>query len=210
MGYSVLELDACQVESLVVEYLPLVKQIVRGTCSRGVPTYIDADDLVQECALRLPQAIIGYQGRLGASMKTYLKTVIRRDVLDVIDRESCDPICGLRIGDDITACIEVESQDTESRNRAFKHAVAENSRAIADSNADPAAWSGDAGRLSDWRGRLTSEQAQVVELCHVNGMTQKQAAARLGVTREAVKSRLLKASLNLRKQRPSIKVNKFR
>lgn len=195
---ATLRIDARDIESLVVEYYPLVEQVVRGTCSRGVPTYIESDDLIQECALRLPQAIRDYRGEAGASMKTYLKAVIRRDVLDVIKRERREPIHGCRTGGDLTALCEAESDDPESRNVAFKSAVYEHSMEMGSLNARRA--DNTDSRLGDWRNLLTAEQVQVVELCHIDRMTQEEAATRLGITRNAVKSRLLKASARLQKQ----------
>jgi DNA-directed RNA polymerase specialized sigma24 family protein len=89
---------------------------------------------------------------------------------------------------------------------AFKSAVYEYSGELATVNASDAV-SESARRLGDWRNLLTSEQAQVVELCHIDLLTQHEAAVRLGITRNAVKSRLLKAAAKLRKQQSGESIN---
>lgn len=192
-----LGLDESQIDALVVEYLPLVKKCVGLACADGVPTYIEADDLIQECAIRLPKAIRDFRGDAGASMKTYLTGVIKNDVKDQINRART--AYGLRTGDNVPEMDGAsEPEDLES-NGYGSSAVWYFSRERAESNEDHR---GSSPR-PDLRKVLTPEQAEVVELCHLQGLTQEVAAVRLGITRNAVKSRLLKAEANIKKHFPA-------
>jgi DNA-directed RNA polymerase specialized sigma subunit len=64
--------------------------------------------------MRLPDAIRNYRGEAGASLKTYLKTAIRRDVMDAIGHERREPIHGKRSGDDVVVGIEAAVGGWES------------------------------------------------------------------------------------------------
>ena len=204
-----MEMDATEVDALVLEYLPLVERIVLGTIARGVPAYIEKEDLVQECALRLPEAIGRYRGKAGASLKTYLKTVIRRDVMDEIRRQRREPIhSGARSADSITVGIEaVEARNVKERNEQFKRAVTEYSWGVAHSREGAPAWGGLGINPLAVRSlcALTHDQYQAVVLCDVAGMTQQGAAERLGITRNAIASRLRKAHATLDKHNPKKK-----
>jgi RNA polymerase sigma factor (sigma-70 family) len=73
--------------ALVVEYLPLIGRIVRSLVACGLPAFVDRDDIKQEAAMRLITAIDRYDGRNGASRETFLRKVIRQDLLDAIDKQ---------------------------------------------------------------------------------------------------------------------------
>lgn len=178
--------------------LDLVEEVVRGTKSRGIPTYIEADDLIQECLLRLPDAMRKYRGENGASPKTYLRTVIRRDVLDQIAAQRREPINSpYRDTDNIEVGNEVKPEDERAWKKNFKSNVAEYSRSLADAGE----WGPQPQPLMDACGALTPEQRAAVTLCDLEGITQEEAAARLGIKRTAIASRLRKAHGKLAKLR---------
>lgn len=169
--------------------LDLVEGVVRGTVARGVPTYIEADDLIQECLVRLPDAISAYTGKHGASVKTYLKAVIRHDVLDVIGHERRQPT-NMAYRDNIAVGHDApwEEEDIEWKDAALSY-----SHGLRQSRE----W--ERGSLTGVdKALLTPDQYDAVILCHVEGMTQEQAAKRLGITREALSSRLRKARAKIR------------
>jgi len=172
--------------------LDLVLDIVRGTLSRGAPTYIEADDLIQECLMRLPDVIRDYRGKRGAALKTYLKTAIRRDVMDAIQRERREPI-HYAAGDNILPNGETIEDGApvpweEADFSMFKQSALEQRELDQRSTA-----------VFDAMHMLTNDQLDAVILCHVSGLTQDAAARQLGITREAVASRLRKASAALKK-----------
>jgi RNA polymerase sigma factor (sigma-70 family) len=173
--------------------LDVIEGVVRGEISRGLPSYIDADDLIQECAIRLPAAIKAYRGKGGASVKTYLKTVIRNDVMDLIKLERREPIhspfCD---GSSDVRFNEDDERDEEISWSSYRNRE--------DSGEEHELTERDKSRLKALFTLLTKEQLIAVLMCHHEGLTQEQAAKRLGITRNAVKSRLRKASLVLQKQ----------
>jgi RNA polymerase sigma factor (sigma-70 family) len=187
-----------ELELLVIDNMTLVEDIVHGTCSRGVPTYIEADDLIQECLMRIPGAIKGYRGVGGATLKTYLKTAIRRDVMDLIQRERREPInSSSRSGGDVVVGIEANTVEGDESAARTAHRAAVIAYCEQESNSRE--WGNNSNSVQEAGRILTPEQFQAVRLCYVAGMTQEQAAKELGITREAVKSRLAKADFKLRK-----------
>lgn len=73
--------------SLLEDYLPLVKRIAFGLVSRGVPPCVSVDDMVQDAALKLLPELEKYQPKNGATLTTYLHWVIRRDLIDSMRRQ---------------------------------------------------------------------------------------------------------------------------
>jgi RNA polymerase sigma factor (sigma-70 family) len=190
--------------------LDLVLGFVRGTLSRGVPTYVEADDLVQECLIRLPDAIRDYRGKNGSSVKTYLKAVIRNDVMDAIKRERREPASG---------GVEIDTADTgtaggprvglvneHGQQISRNHAALEYSSGVAEQNG----WNRQIYPVVDPVALLTDQQLDVVGLCDLLDVTQEEAAERLGITRNAVASRLRKAHTKLRKAYSDHPVSKRR
>ena len=152
--------------------------------------------------MRLPDVIKGYRGTAGASLKTYLKTTIRRDVMDAIRRERREPI-NSRSGENIVVGIESNSAEGDgpvariAADAAFRADVIAYSEEKSNQRERPDWFDG--GPIGAMESLLTDGQIQVVRLCHISGMTQERAAKELGITRGAVKSRLAKADAKLRK-----------
>jgi RNA polymerase sigma factor (sigma-70 family) len=173
------------------DILALVEGVVRGELSRGVPFYVEGDALAQECLVRIPEAIRSFSRRNGCSLKSYLKCVILHDVQDVIKSERREPIHSHRDGPDVSESIDPVTE-TEPGDSDMVKAFFENS----DSQAQHFGLSRIEGAMLCF---LTKGQYDAVRLCHLDGLTQEQAAKALGITREAVKSRLGKASATLQK-----------
>jgi RNA polymerase sigma factor (sigma-70 family) len=190
------------------EALDLVLAVVRGTLSRGVPSYIEGDDLVQECLIRLPDAIRAYRRKSGSSVKTYLKAVIRNDVMDFINHERRQPSAiaeGFETwnpGDESPALV-----DEYGLRIGWAQAALNHSRDIAEQR--------DWDRLErpptvDLTALLTDEQLDVVAFCDLLDRSQKDTAELLGISRNAVASRLRKAHAKLRKAYSDHPVSKRR
>jgi len=71
--------------ALVEQYLPTIRKIAKGViaahCASGG---IDLDDVVQEVALRMMTRGWNHQGRRGATLETYLQSIIKNHVIDCI------------------------------------------------------------------------------------------------------------------------------
>jgi len=71
--------------ALVEQHLPTIRKIAGGVmAARCVPGGLDLDDVVQEVALRMMTRGWDYQGRRGATLGTYLRSVIKNHVIDCI------------------------------------------------------------------------------------------------------------------------------
>ncbi len=77
-------------QELILEYLPLVKQIARRM-SLGLPGHIDGDDLISWGILGLLDALEKYRPEKGSQFKSYASTRIKGSILDELRRLSWLP-----------------------------------------------------------------------------------------------------------------------
>lgn len=189
-------MNKVDVDLLVLQHTPLVLDVVKGIVARGVPEHIAKDDLIQHCTLHLFDAITAYRGENGASLRTYLQSVIRNKAQNFIKRERSQTgqwVRGKFDGDDADAenCWHERvdySRDQGDRSNTYTSSEAEH-------------------RLLDWERiaeLVTPEQLQALQCCYRHGKTQEEAAAELGITREALASRLRKAIPTLRREKEKI------
>ena len=167
--------------------LELVEGVVRGV----VATDIDCDELIQECLIRLPDAIRQYRGNNGSSLRTYLKKVIQNDVIDAIKRERKDLVHNAQP-------LPMESQPQGSLGHSLQWVLYDNLR-LDDDLASSISADYARQQLRGWLDWVTPDQAIVLALCTIHGLTQEAAATRLGTTRGGVLSRLNKGLANIRK-----------
>lgn len=67
-------------------WLPLVQHVIRVAFPGGFPSYVDRDDLEQECLIKLPAIIGEYKGKDGAKLETFVRGAVRNDVRDHLKR----------------------------------------------------------------------------------------------------------------------------
>lgn len=189
-------MNKTELDQLVLKHTPLILGVIGGILSRGVPEHITKDDLIQHCTLCLLDAVAGYRGENGASLKTYLQRVIWNKAQNFIKRERSQTGLWDRGG------LDGDGADMGS----CRQGRADYDRYQADrSNTDTS--NETESRLLDWERiaeLLTPEQFQALQCCHRYSKTQEGAAAELGITREALASRLRKAISTLRREKAKI------
>lgn len=147
--------------ALVERYMPLVERIVRGLFRiRLIPRFIEINDVIQECALRLLTEIPAHDPESGGQLTTYLHWVIRRDAINCIEKQfRRDRYTYYSNDSDGQNGLEDYSDD-QHRSHFVTH--------------------------EDIKDALSARQYEVFQLVHVYGFTQEEAAKRLGTTQSAV------------------------
>ena len=74
--------------ALAVHFEPLVRKMVYGLmASWHIPDFVGREDVKQDVILRLLIDLPKYQAKNGAKLTTFLHWVIRRDIMDAIDKQ---------------------------------------------------------------------------------------------------------------------------
>jgi RNA polymerase sigma factor (sigma-70 family) len=174
----------------------LAAGVVDGLLAGKVPAYIDRDELIGECIAQLPSLLAEYQGRNGASLETFLKRAWRSDALNFIDKErrrhthlAPHPLLS-------TGARDSGEEDTGSFQDRAELALQRNSDTWHSAEAFRRGLKSDV--FSRARLLLTPDQFEALRWCYYAGMTERMAAEKLGITREAVASRLRKAVRKIR------------
>jgi len=175
----------------------LAAGVIDGLLAGKVPPYIDRDELIGECITRLPSLLDEYGARNGASLGTFLKKAWRNDALNFIDKERRrrkylvdDPIRPTNSDSDD------ENDDVRSPEDQVVFEQQQREGRAQDQDTYQTLLRADvferASRL------LTREQFSALMLCYRAGLTERQAGQELGTTREAIHSRLGKATQKLK------------
>lgn len=172
------------------EYLELVEQVVNGFLARGVPAYIDRGELIHVCLINLQKNISQFEGRNGASLKTFLKVAIRHDVLHHLERER-------RYQKHIHRPIGGNTDDDPHRSDHEKWAFRRSGGPDPDLPRPPRlAYENVFYQASHL---LTPKQFEVLSLRFEFGLTTQQTAEKLGIAPTAVEGRWRKAQVKLRR-----------
>ncbi|MCC6900482.1 MAG: RNA polymerase sigma factor [Polyangiaceae bacterium] len=132
----------------------------------------DADEVLQDAYVKAHRALSAGQFDGRAMVRTWLYRVVTNTARDALRRRAARPA-----GDDR----ELEAAGVDSgRGADARLALAE---------------------LSRWLDELPIEQRAALVLCSVEGLTNSEAAAALGVSAGAVEQRLVRARATLRKKR---------
>lgn len=133
----------------------------------------DAEDALQETLWAATRAIKTFRGS-ASSIVSWMFTIIRRECFHLLDRHRREPMAVADLEDRAVADREDPAAALEEQRRV--------------------------DRLAQALGALDPLHREVVLLRDIEGLSAPEAAARLGITVQALKSRLHRARVNLRDQ----------
>ncbi len=164
--------------ALVEQYLPLVQRIVMGLFAiRNIPQFIDAEDVIQECSVKLISEVEGYDPSRGANLTTYLHWVIRRDAIDIVRKQ-------FHRGRYQMYFDPPTHKSGNGKQNGHRMIFSER-------DTDPNWLFGI--KRSDMKRVLTKKQLDAVEAVYIYGFTQERAARKLGLSRQSVDTHLRRA-----------------
>lgn len=185
-------------------WLPLVKDVIRVAFPGGFPSYVNLEDMEQECFIRLPAIIEDHHGKNGARLETFVRTAVRNDARDYLKQQHrrnhgtrSVPLPGEVVREAYSQPETIEQSSCATAFYAMNDLLA---------GAHPAIWLSTevGGRFDDdeierIHGLLTGAQHAVFVCRFVLDMTQQTAADYLRITRDALASRERKLCANLRR-----------
>ena len=158
---------------LVEEYLPLARAKVARFVALGIPSYIEADDLIQYASSRLIENIEQHDGR--ASLETFLNHAIRNDIINCIKSERS------HWGRFSGGAPRRKLADIGTAGRAMR-------KGVRSSGIDVRAAIN----------QLPPKQKDAIVYCDILGFSQEEAGRILGISHQAVSCRLDDARANLK------------